>query len=556
MDIIKQNPFRVLGLTGNATERELQKQLGKIKAFERVGKEINLDYDFIFLGNLSRNLEDIQQSSNCIEQAHNKLLYSLFWFVKNSPFDEIAFNNLKGNQIEKAIEIWNKTLKSEITTKNYTSYQNLSTLYIALSTIDDQIELQKLQAGISLKGNLINSECLKDFSKLVTGNGNANDPIEISKKFIDEVVELLKPYLNKSNGISTNDLISLFNTFPESSQKYISNKFTEIPISKIENKIDKTLRKREDNPEDAEKYGEELYKSTKSDIALLKKLMGASNVQFQMIANKLANELLECSIVFYNHWSKNAVNDFDPFDDALKIAKYAKSIGSTGQARNRIDEAITTLEDIRFKNAFQLIAFLKEIIGVFAEVEKKNFDIQAIISGRRTSVNEGEVMKMIKPIFTDQLVKKISNSKKNNLINDFNQTLNKVINLFSYTYSNFFKKKKDIFISELPISNNIKYNYVKAKIDREIRNLNSELSDVKSKQYYSSKLQNLNYQMINIKEWQLFRGRETRESQISDKQQEINRIIEKAENEKKRDISRIEEQLVIKRREYNELTNQ
>ncbi len=344
MDIIKQNPFRILGLTGNATEKELQKQIGIIKRYAEIGKSKTFDYDFEFIGDFTRNSDEIQKATNSIEQAHKKLLYSLFWFVKNNQVDEIAFNHLKENETDKAIEIWNKTLKEEITSKNYSSYLNLSTLYIALSTFDHQIDFQKLQTGISLKGNLIHSENLKDFSKLVTGNGIANEPIEISKKFVDEVLELLKPYLNKINGISTNDMIALFDTFPASIRKYISAKFTEIPISNIENKIEKALRKRKNNPEDAGEYGEELYKSTKSDIASLNKLMGDSNVQFQMIASKLANEILQCSIDFFNkHRDENG--EFDPGDDAIKITKYAESIGATGHTKDRIVEAMTSIQE-------------------------------------------------------------------------------------------------------------------------------------------------------------------------------------------------------------------
>ncbi len=344
MNIIKQNPFRVLGLTANATEKEIQRQISIIKRYAEVGKTKTFDYDFEFIGDISRNQEEIQQASNQIEQAHKKLLYALFWFVKNNQFDEIAFNNLKERDTDKAIEIWNKTLKEEITSKNYSSYHNLSTLYIALATIDDQIEIQKLQTGISLKGKLIHSENLKDFSKLVTGNGISNYPIEISKKFVDEVVELLKPYLNKRNGLSTNDLISLFNSYPASIKKYVSAKFTEAPISNIENKIEKTARRRKNNPRDAEEYGEELYKSTKSDIVLLKELLGSSNIQFQMIANKLANEILQCSIDFFNKLREEN-SEFDPGDDALRIAKYAKSIGATGQTKDRINEALNSIQE-------------------------------------------------------------------------------------------------------------------------------------------------------------------------------------------------------------------
>jgi len=215
-----------------------------------------------------------------------------------------------------------------------------------------------LQAGISLKGNVIHSENLKDFSKLVTGNGIANDPIEISKKFVDEIVELLRPYLNKRNGISTNDLISLFNTFPTSIQKYISAKFTEIPISSIENKIEKTTRNRNDNPRRAEEYGEGLYKSTKSDITLLKKLMGTPNVQFQMIANKLANEILQCSIDFVNSLK-------DPeeisIEKALELLKYANSIAVSPQVKDRIKENTNAIEELKEKELLQAVALLQSV---------------------------------------------------------------------------------------------------------------------------------------------------------------------------------------------------
>ena len=72
--------------------------------------------------------------------------------------------------------------------------------------------------------------------------------------------------------------------------------------------------------------------------------MGASNVQFQMIANKLANEILQCSIDFFNkHRDENS--EFDPGDDAIKITKYAKSIGATGHTKDRIIEAMSSIQE-------------------------------------------------------------------------------------------------------------------------------------------------------------------------------------------------------------------
>ena len=142
MKIIKQNPFRTLGLLGNASERELQRQIGIIKRYAEVGKTKSFDFDFSFIGDFSRTLEEIQQASSMIEQAHKKLLYSLFWFVDNNQFDEIALNYLKDNEIDKAKEIWLKTLKKEINEKNVSSYHNISTLYLILATINEQIDFE------------------------------------------------------------------------------------------------------------------------------------------------------------------------------------------------------------------------------------------------------------------------------------------------------------------------------------------------------------------------------------------------------------------------------
>lgn len=344
MNIIKQNPFRVLGLTCNASERELQKQIAIIKRYSEIGKSKSFACDIEILGGLNRDLDEIQHASNKIEQGHNRLFYSLFWFINHNQFDEIALSNLNGNNSDKAIEVWSKVLKNEITEKNFSSYHNLSTLYIALATNNGQIDKDKLQEGISLKCALMHSNSFQDLSELVAGDNISICSDELSRKFIDEIIELLTPYLDERLGISINGLISLFNTSPSSSQKYVTAKFTEVPVSNIESQIDKTVRKRKDNPADAEEYGKKLYISTQSQLVLLKDIMGSTSVQFQMIENKLANEILQCSIDFFNEF-RDKDGDFDPGEDALKIAKYAESLGATGQTKNRISNNLAVIQE-------------------------------------------------------------------------------------------------------------------------------------------------------------------------------------------------------------------
>lgn len=344
MNAVKNNPYRTLGLFGNSSEKELQKQIAIIKRFAEVGKTKVFDYDFPFFGEVVRSTEKVQEAASKIEQAKNKVHYALFWFLKSGHIDEAALNNLKDGHIEKATEIWEKTLKdSTVTVKNFAAINNLSTLQLGIVTCNSSFDPEKFVASIELKGKLIMSDACDSFIKTVIGEGIFINRETILKEFADEVMQIIKPYLNKPNGIKSSQLISAFNSFPNEIRQYVSGKFTDRPINNIENQIERTKQKRYDNPNDAEKYGGELYKNTKEDLVFLKNVWGANNVQYQMIANKLANEILQCAIDFFNEHQEN--NDFDPGESAMKVMKMAKAINPTGQTKSRLDENIENVQE-------------------------------------------------------------------------------------------------------------------------------------------------------------------------------------------------------------------
>ncbi len=78
MKMIKQNPYRVLGLFANSSERELQKQIAVIRRFSEVGKSKSFESDFDFIGDVPRSSEDVQQATGEIEQAHKKIAMRIF----------------------------------------------------------------------------------------------------------------------------------------------------------------------------------------------------------------------------------------------------------------------------------------------------------------------------------------------------------------------------------------------------------------------------------------------------------------------------------------------
>ncbi|MCX7929034.1 MAG: hypothetical protein N2558_05145, partial [Patescibacteria group bacterium] len=344
MNAVKNNPYRTLGLLGNSTEKEVQKQIAIIKRFAEVGKTKAFDYDFPFLGDVVRSIEKVQEAASKIEQAKNKVHYALFWFLNSGHIDEAALNNLKEGHIEKATEIWEKTLKdSTVSVKNFSAICNLSTLQLGIATNNGSFVPERFSASINLKGKLLLSEVFNNFVTTVIGEGISINRDIILKEFVDEILLMVKPYLNKPKGIKPSQLINAFNSFPNEIKQYISGKFTDTPLNNIENQIEITKQKRGDKPSAADVYGEELYKNTKEDLLFLKNIWGSNNVQYQMIANKLANEILQCAIDFFIEYRDS--DEFDPGEPAMKVMKMAKAINPTGQTKSRLDENIENLQE-------------------------------------------------------------------------------------------------------------------------------------------------------------------------------------------------------------------
>lgn len=106
---ISQNPFRILGVTANASKKDIIANVNKFKAFLKVGKHVNGTFDTIpGTGRVERTVEIIESAEKAIELPIDQLRWSLFWFVNKIPIDKIAPNHIQSGNIDKAIEIWSK----------------------------------------------------------------------------------------------------------------------------------------------------------------------------------------------------------------------------------------------------------------------------------------------------------------------------------------------------------------------------------------------------------------------------------------------------------------
>ncbi|MFZ2417784.1 MAG: CFI-box-CTERM domain-containing protein [Smithellaceae bacterium] len=498
MHAIKENPYRTLGLFGNTTEKELQKQIAVIKRYAEIGKSKSFDFDFPFLGDFKREEQSVKEAASRVEQAKNKVLYALFWFVKNDRIDEIALNHLKDGNLEKAIEIWGKTLKdSIITTKNFSAASNLSTLKLAITTNNGSFDADKFYSSMDMKGKLLTSDAFNNLVATVVGNEIMISREAIIKDFADEITNIIYPYLLKpveksglvegksdkgiglyrwdngdyylgefekgnrtgfgiyvwgsgnyfqgyfkdnclhgegvcvftdgsqmigawtndkfqdhqyydknkiskeirdkvkslvqDSGISFNafsiaQFIHTFRNFPSETKQYIIHKFTDRPIVVIESKLEDCSNKRQKNPSEAAVYGEVLFKQTKSDLILLKNILGENQIRYQMIVNKVAEEILQCAIDYINYYEDR--DAFDPSEKALHVLKLAKSLKPTGPVKARVEDNEIVIQEIvdekpardRNRKIKAHVNFINDKLKIFQDLSASITNVKDLVS--------------------------------------------------------------------------------------------------------------------------------------------------------------------------------
>ena len=442
MKIIQNNPYRIAGILSNATERELQKQKTKIKAYTKVGKEIKSDFDFQILVSIDRTEDSVIKAFSNVEQNQDKVNYSLFWFLNASPFDNTAIEYLKNGDEEKALEIWEKvTNDKDVNSKNFSAFNNLGT-YKLLS--EDKSDIK---TGIEAKIKLIESEYFESFVHSVADETYTINNQKQSEKLIDELLTQFK------NQYSSSETLQLFSGCNGTTQKYLSKKFTEEPLHKIESQIESCKKKRKADKSRAYEFGLKLFTNTKDDLSLLKSLLGTSDLKYKAVADQLANEIMQCGIDYFNESQENDSSE-DFLKQAQELNETALSIAVGKLTRDRAKDSLATLEEMKDLKVKQAIEILSSIKLAFEKAINEIDEQVSIMKSRMSygdSINYSKVNLMkancldwdkISHLLDEQLpnkylaeIKKSTNKKlKNKFIELTNWLLNNTYNNSTINY--------------------------------------------------------------------------------------------------------------------------
>jgi hypothetical protein len=359
MELIQNNPYRIAGILSNATEKELQKQKGKIKAYAKVGKEIKSDYDFQILGNITRTEDSVNKAFSNVEQNQDKINYALFWFLDASPFDKTAIEYLINGDGDKAIEIWEKvTNGKEVNSRNFSAFNNLGTVKLLSKNRID------IKLAIEAKFKLIESESFENFVHSVADETFTIDNEKQIKKLVDVLLSQFKSQY--TIGVT----LDLFIDCNATTQQYLSEKFTEEPLHEIERERESCKKERKNKPSKAFQSGLNLFTNTKENLSILKSILNEQDLKYKAVADQLANEIMQCGIDYFNDNQENDSSE-DFLEMAQKLTRYANSIAIGKLTKDRAKDSLASLDEMKDQEVSQAILLLQSIKDAYEANETK-----------------------------------------------------------------------------------------------------------------------------------------------------------------------------------------
>jgi hypothetical protein len=385
MDIIKNNPYRIIGILVGTSTREEHTKTKKLKMYIEAGQEVPEDFSFPIIGSLNRNSDNIEDAISKLNLNNDRVNASLFWFYNgNTITDEPMFDALKASKEEakEAIDAWVKLAAAEeVTKRNASAFQNLSTLYLNNAFKKATISKNNLEKGITLKLKFLESDFINDFIKL-----SSDETYKISKEALQ--IYFLTQVYNEIEKVDATlvdwylECISKINFTAK--QNYLIN-FVSKPIEVVKNLIEENKIVRKESPSKAYVLGNSLYTTGSEKIITILNILGKSNIQFTSISDKLSDEILQCGIVYFKKFRDT---DTDPSAKAMDLFKKAKKLAVGSIAIQRCQENTENLQEWidekpeRDKHN-RISADLTALIAIFDRFDNK----EETIENARTIVN-------------------------------------------------------------------------------------------------------------------------------------------------------------------------
>jgi hypothetical protein len=315
MNIINNNPYRILGVFANSPKKDVVANKGKATALLKVNRPVEFPLDLQgLLSAPNRTIDLMNEAEAQLAIAKEQIKCAQFWFIREATLsDEKAFGNLFSGNIPGAIDIWSEE-------ETISSLQNKLVCYL----IDNKTELAVKTAELL-------------YAKFGNSYVQKIDPTSTIQMSSEDLLHYFLDTLGDEIGMQ--NLLGL-NLKPET-VTYINNQTIGPLINKISSEVDRSKKVDHKDGNARLSSARKLVKNTREDFSSLKEILSENDPQLQMVADKLGSEILQCSIDYYNN-----SGDKDKHQTTLKMQKYASSIVMGSLAKQRCEDNIKTLQRI------------------------------------------------------------------------------------------------------------------------------------------------------------------------------------------------------------------
>lgn len=560
MQLVKNNPYRILGLLVGTPTAKHVRHVNRLK--ESIEAEVDPDEDYSFptLGSLDRSIESINSASSKIHLENGKIAAALFWFYNGNEIeDDAAFDLIKDGAIKESVSIWAKLINhTNINQVNASAFYNVSTLLLNSGIKDEKINETVLFKGLRLKLRFLESECYEDVLNVMNIENSKFSKKELQLVFLNQIFQ----EITKAQNYNSVTFISTINEIEFSAKDEFLNSFTEAPIKKIEEEISSSKSKRQLNKRDAEIYGKELFDKTELSIKELQNILEKNDLRYQNIADKLANEILQCGIDFFQEFKDE---DFDPSNESMHLFKIASSIAVGNLVSQRCKEQTEELQEWidekpereRQKLIASDLEFITNKLQQLSHKDDSVINVQDFLDSCKPK------LKNIKSHLgaQDEFYLNVSSAIVRNAQNMLVQTINDLIEKANQFYGIFSNESKKIIEKAIDLTykmgtfdmeRELKLNYSenldgiknlarqlsistlspRENLQQQITRAERKLTEIEKTVYYRSELEAANTEMARIKEWQFLRSNSDRESQINAQENKIRQLRVKSEQEK------------------------
>lgn len=311
LSIITNNPFRILGVYSNSPTKDIISNEGKMKAFLKVGKDVSFPIDFSsFLPAIKRNEEIVANAKSQIALPKDKLKFAQFWFIKLDSIDDTAFNSLTKGDYHQALVLWGRN-------DSISSLQNRTVLYLMLNNWASAISYAEKLYGSYADG----------FTKAVDQQAKP-DKNTLINQFVDCLFNEKVDLFAVKNSISNQEWINAINS-----------KISKPIAERLEKELEIAKQSRGNGGNARLNAGNKLMSIVKSELPNLKSVI--DQLQYQLLADKLANEILQCGIDYFN-----GSEDYNAANNVLPLQEYAYSIAVGSIVKERCKENLFSLKEI------------------------------------------------------------------------------------------------------------------------------------------------------------------------------------------------------------------